>query len=305
VREGTPAVAMNPHDVDQILMHLVVHARDRLAAGGRIDIETGGEAMGESADSPTESVPAAWLSVADDGAGIPAELHSRIFEPFFSIRADSGGTGIHLATVHGVMSAWGGDVRLETGLLRGARLVLRFPACGSETTAGTVAGVRRDRALGSLPAHRSATPRCGQILRVVTDAAARDAAALLLRHAGHAVHVAEGVLSVLEQLHTGLEPDVIVMDALQPARAARGVVTELHHQRPRTPILLCTPIDDFERCLELTGVSPLPVPFSAGELLAAVQRLLPPEPDAQAVGGAGAAYPEARVRPGVAVGRYS
>jgi signal transduction histidine kinase len=108
-------VALRPGDADQILLNLVVNARDALPEGGRISVRVAAEHE------------RAVLVVEDDGHGIAPQVMHRIFEPFFTTRTDRGGTGLGLATVKDITDKSGGrlDVQSEPG--QGARFTLSWP----------------------------------------------------------------------------------------------------------------------------------------------------------------------------------
>jgi signal transduction histidine kinase len=104
-------------DLFNAVVNLVLNATEAMPAGGRITVRTGIEA----------SEP--WLSVEDDGPGMPPEIERRVFEPFFTTKAE--GTGLGLANVYAFMQRHGGRVELRTEPGAGTRFVLRFPASAS------------------------------------------------------------------------------------------------------------------------------------------------------------------------------
>jgi two-component system, cell cycle sensor histidine kinase and response regulator CckA len=122
-------VMIDPSEMDQIVMNLVVNARDALPdAGGKITLE---------ADVLERSPPPGWpdayegsflrLSMIDNGAGMGAEIQERIFEPFFTTKQDVGGTGLGLATVRDVVARRGGFIEVESAPLAGATFRIHLP----------------------------------------------------------------------------------------------------------------------------------------------------------------------------------
>jgi signal transduction histidine kinase len=110
--EPTPPVLIDPVEVEQIVMNLAINARDAMPDGGTIAIS-----VGPVADCVE-------LVVADEGEGIPPEHQERLFEPFFTTRAD--GTGLGLATVYGIVTRTGGSIAVESEPGRGTRFRVRL-----------------------------------------------------------------------------------------------------------------------------------------------------------------------------------
>ncbi len=134
-----PPVEVDPGQFEQVVMNLVVNARDAMPRGGRIRIRTEIAELG----GPGTGVPEAGLppgryvaiSVQDEGEGIPPDLLDRIFEPFFTTKEVGKGTGLGLSTVYGIVSQSGGHVRVESGEGRGATFHVYLPtADGGDTT---------------------------------------------------------------------------------------------------------------------------------------------------------------------------
>jgi len=107
--------ALRPGDVDQVLLNLVINARDALPRGGRITVRV--HAVDGHAD----------LVVEDDGEGIPPQVLGRIFEPFFTTKGEHGGTGLGLATVKSIVSQSGGAVDVRSDPDSGSRFSVRWP----------------------------------------------------------------------------------------------------------------------------------------------------------------------------------
>jgi two-component system, cell cycle sensor histidine kinase and response regulator CckA len=125
-------VRMDPAQVQQIILNLVLNARDAMPAGGRITISTrnydgaklGREAHNQFCDS--------WvaLAVSDTGCGIDPETRARLFEPFFTTKKPGAGNGLGLATVYRIVTHEGGTIEVESEAGRGTRVVVYLPRAG-------------------------------------------------------------------------------------------------------------------------------------------------------------------------------
>ena len=122
-------VKADPHQIDQVLMNLVVNARDAMPRGGRIDIELGHIRVDETGLAGTKLAPGEYvrLSVRDTGCGMPPEVKARIFEPFFTTKAEGAGTGLGLAVVYGIVEQIGGAIVVDTEVGQGTAFHLYLP----------------------------------------------------------------------------------------------------------------------------------------------------------------------------------
>ena len=126
---GAPPVIIDPHDLEQALLQLVVNARDALPYGGTIHIDVGREAVAATA-APDAAVPPgeyARLSIRDNGVGMSADVQSHLFEPFFTTKEVGEGTGLGLAFVHGIVLHAGGFVTVDSAPDQGTTVSLYLP----------------------------------------------------------------------------------------------------------------------------------------------------------------------------------
>ena len=123
-------VSADPGQIEQVIMNLVVNARDAMPQGGKLTLETAHIGTDAFRGSRTADLPAGdyvMLSVADTGIGMDADTQSRIFEPFFSTKSRDEGTGLGLSVVYNIARASGGHVRVSSEVGRGATLQIFFP----------------------------------------------------------------------------------------------------------------------------------------------------------------------------------
>jgi two-component system, cell cycle sensor histidine kinase and response regulator CckA len=124
------AVKIDPTQVQQILLNLVLNARDALSAGGRITVETRNCRFQPVAGTMTSSAPAfpcILLAVADNGHGMDAETRQHLFEPFFTTKNEGEGTGLGLTTVHSIVTTNRGLIHFESEPGRGTRVMILLP----------------------------------------------------------------------------------------------------------------------------------------------------------------------------------
>jgi signal transduction histidine kinase len=127
--DGIPAVKADPSQMQELFLNLIANALDAMGAGGTLRVS----AVRTPGDGGR---PGVRVVVEDTGPGIPAEILSRAFEPFFTTRASSGGTGLGLAIARRITSDHGGSIRLESEPGRGTRAIVQLPADRGEESYG-------------------------------------------------------------------------------------------------------------------------------------------------------------------------
>ncbi len=135
-----PAVMIDPGQFDQIVVNLVVNARDAMPRGGKISIRLDRIEADGSGRAGGATIPAGAyvrLRVSDTGSGIPEEIRDRIFEPFFTTKDGSGGsgTGLGLSTVYGIVKQAGGFILVDSALAKGTMFSILFPALEADDSA--------------------------------------------------------------------------------------------------------------------------------------------------------------------------
>jgi PAS domain S-box-containing protein len=221
-------VSAERSQLEQVIMNLVLNARDAMPDGGRLTIRTGNRTFAtDDPDRPGELAPGEYVSlcVLDTGAGMDEETRSRAFEPFFTRKAPGSGTGLGLATVFGIARQSGGDVALLSEPGQGSRVDVYLP-----------------RARG--PVAEDAPPgppvRLGgneTILLVEDDAMVRRIARRTLEELGYRVLEAEDG----ERARTRLEEtevDLLVTDMVMPGISGLELVDALRQSHPEIRVLL-------------------------------------------------------------------
>jgi two-component system cell cycle sensor histidine kinase/response regulator CckA len=218
---GAAWIDADPGQLEQVILNLVVNARDAMPDGGELDVAVSHRRV--TGDEPAEAPPGnyAVLTVKDSGMGMDVETVARIFEPFFTTKAQGRGTGLGLATVYGIVTAGGGTIRVDTAPGRGATFDVYFPAASPGTA---------DESRGAHPKGGSET-----LLLVEDDALVRESLAHTLHGVGYnVVEAADGAaaLRVLDSVSGTVH--AIITDVVMPimggrelARRARLVVPEV------------------------------------------------------------------------------
>ena len=262
---ATGSIRADPGQLDQIIINLVINARDALPAGGKITVQTANHSITEPYAiehfdvSPGDYV---MLAVSDDGTGMDVETRKHIFEPFFTTKEVGKGTGLGLASIFGIVRQSGGHIWLYSEPGRGTTFKLYFPrveGAGPESTALAPAMSER----GS-----------GRILVVEDEASVRELIVRVLGRAGYAVEVAKDGMSALTILGAEGEPiAAIVSDVVMPGMSGTEIAAAVLDRFPDTGILLLsgyTAETLHLRDVLARGARFLGKPFSADQLARAV-----------------------------------
>jgi two-component system cell cycle sensor histidine kinase/response regulator CckA len=264
-QEGLWLTLCDAGQMEQLLLNLAANARDAMPRGGRLLIETR-NAVTEPVAIGSSSGEWVCLVVRDSGAGMSPEVQERIFEPFFTTTELGKGTGLGLATVHGIVAQNGGRVLVESRPGRGTAFEIRFP--------------RTEAVTGLAPRPASPPARSGNetILVVEDDPRVRAVTVRALRGAGHRVLVASDgpeALAVAEQCDTPLH--LVVTDVVMPGMSGKAVVESLRRKRPGLRALFVSgyPQEVIARRGVLDGgIEFLAKPFTPAALAARVRAVL-------------------------------
>ncbi len=265
--------------LQQVLINLVVNARDAMPEGGRLTVETGERADPPAMGRLSAEVRAArsgagrwtWISVQDTGTGISPEVAEKMFEPFFTTKREGEGTGLGLATVYGIVEQAGGDLEVASEVGVGTTFTVFLPSAGAGQ-APRRGGARGDAAGES--AASDGTVRA-VVLLVEDDPAIQRVAERVLLREGHEVRVAstaEEALALLERLD---EPvDLMLTDVLMPGMNGPELARRARALRPSIRIVLSSGYAGQDLAAEGTldeDFDFLPKPYTIEALSTAVQ----------------------------------
>ncbi len=219
----------DPGSIEQVVMNLVLNARDAIVRGGRITLETREVQVDQAfaqAHLGLRPGPHVVLVVRDNGSGMDAATRARIFEPFFTTKEQGQGTGLGLSTVLGVVEQSGGSITVESAVGVGTTFRLFFP--------------RASRGTPSRPVMRSVPAARGNenILLVEDNEQVRVVAREILRRFGYVVLEAAGPLEALRmaEVHTG-KLDLLLTDMVMPQMNGAELARRLTAQRPTLRVL--------------------------------------------------------------------
>jgi two-component system, cell cycle sensor histidine kinase and response regulator CckA len=257
--------------VQQILMNLVVNARDAMPKGGGLTVETSNTVLDETYASLHSGVkPGNYvrLSVTDTGEGMTSETQARIFEPFFTTKDVGKGTGLGLATVYGIVQQSGGHIWVYSEIGRGTVIKIHLPRVDEEALASLLPDAPKD-----LPRSKSET-----ILVVEDNEAVRVMLCRILRSIGYQVLEA-GVGSEARELcnrHHGAI-HLLISDIVMPEMSGIDLSLELMGARPEMKIMLMSGYSGMALMSQgepRPGMAFMEKPFTAESVARKVRELL-------------------------------
>lgn len=223
--------------LEQIIMNLVVNARDAMPFGGSVTIETANVVFDEAytaAHVPVKPGKYAMLAVSDSGLGMDANTQLHIFEPFFTTKELGKGTGLGLSTVYGIVKQSGGFIWVYSELNVGTTFKIYLPS---------LTELHFDQELMSIDtAERSET---GTVLLVEDDPLVRNVALRALESAGYKVLESGNGHGALAMAHScDDEIDLLITDVVMPLMGGRELAQELSALHPKTSILFMSGYTD-------------------------------------------------------------
>jgi PAS domain S-box-containing protein len=265
LRSGLGDVKMDPGQLEQVLVNLVLNARDAMPAGGTLTIETGERQI--SASTRGRSVkPGRYLvlAVSDTGSGIDGETLSHVFEPFFSSHAPGSRSGLGLSIVYGIVKQSGGGVRVSSEPEQGTTVKVFIPRVEGEEFSATEA---------------PASLRGDETVLVVEDEdGVRELLWNVLTEHGHTVLEARnGGDALTVAAGYGHPIQLLLTDVVMPGMGAGQMVDELLAERPQLEVLYISGYTDEEvmrRGIMRSGAAFIHKPFTAVELMQKVREVI-------------------------------
>ena len=264
------AIKADPGQIEQVIMNLVVNARDAMPKGGRLTIETLNVTIGGEVRLDAVGVaPGSYvlLTVRDNGQGMDAETRSHLFEPFFTTKEKGKGTGLGLSTVYGIVKQSGGSIIVESAPGRGTTFRIYFPRVEQEIP-------------GSTGAADTIVPVRGRetILLIEDEPAVRGLVHETLRLHGYTVLEARHGIEALitSTKYVGLI-HLLLTDVVMPQMSGPEVAEKILTVRPGIKVLYMSgypdhPLFDQGSVSRETGF--LPKPFSPHVLAQKVREVL-------------------------------
>ena len=258
--------------MDQMLVNLVLNARDAMPGGGQLTIETANVDLDEDrlraeglALPPGRYV---MLAVTDTGVGMDAATRARAFEPFFTTKPKGKGTGLGLATVYGIVDQSGGGIGLETAPGRGTAMRVYLPV-----TSATVAR------LGPPPLETPHAAGGTETLLLVEDNdSVREVTAQSLRRRGYVVHEAANAEEAIEWTKTSkVKPHLLLTDVVMPGLSGPNLAARLVQENPQLRVLYMSGYTDDATAVHGSfwgGVPLLQKPFTPTQLAERVRGAL-------------------------------
>jgi len=259
---------VDPGQLQQALLHLVVNARDATPGGGTVMIEPALAEVGEGHPSGAAPGPYATVSVRDRGSGMDDATRARAFDPFFTTKPQGVGTGLGLPMVHGFTAQSGGAVTLESAPGEGTTVTLYLPVAAPEAPAAKAAP-----ALG-----RAARATPASVLVVEDEAHVRRSIVRILGRQGfRVIEARHGADALLAWDAERGAVDVLVTDLVMPELGGRALVERLRALRPALPVVVVSGYaGDVPNGDEppIAHARHLEKPFDSAALLAAVEDAL-------------------------------
>lgn len=261
-------VRADPDQIEQVLMNLVVNARDAMPDGGMLRIETANSVLGSEYTSMggAEAGRFAMLSVCDTGCGMTEETQARIFEPFFTTKELGRGTGLGLSIVYGIVKQSGGHITAHSEVGRGTTIKIYLPEVDADATvtdaAAPFAGVRG----GS-----------ETILLVEDEEAVRRVVSRILQGGGYDVLEASNGVDAAAMWESRMRSiDMVLTDMVMPGMGGRDLANRVRRLSSRTPILFMSGYTEDPIAALGAGANEVFIekPFTAEALLLRVRALL-------------------------------
>ncbi len=263
-------ILADPTEIHQIIVNLCTNAYQAMPEGGTLTVGLHKvEVDSEFSRNHPELVPGPYLklTVRDTGSGIPPHIQDKIFEPYFTTRGDSGGTGLGLATVHGLVVSYGGTILLHSEVNKGTEFNIYLPAVNMKS--------HEERAIEPLQEPLSGKEN---ILFLDDELIITDLGASILKEYGYRVVTFNQPHKALEYVKEHItELDLIITDVTMPGITGDKFIAEVRKLNRNIPVILCTGYSDKinpDDTKELGLTKFIRKPFTSTQLIKIVRELL-------------------------------
>jgi two-component system cell cycle sensor histidine kinase/response regulator CckA len=269
-----PAIGCTRADagqLEQVIMNLVVNAKDAMPNGGKISICTASVTLDDSyrpENTFIKNGPYVMISVSDNGEGMDRETQARIFEPFFTTKEKGKGTGLGLSTVYGIIKQSGGYVFVQSELSRGTVFTIYFPRVDEPS-----------EAVGATPVSLSAAGGNETVLLVEDEDSVRQLVRETLESRGYRVLEAANGNAALTLAAAHADPiHLLITDVVMPGLSGHELVQQLQPTRPDLKVLYLSGYaqDAFTPGTSEAQKSFLQKPFTLQSLTRKVREILGP-----------------------------
>ena len=259
-------VMVDSGQLGQVLVNLVVNARDAMPHGGTLQLTTDRLDLAAQGEGTYTGVPAgAWavLTVKDSGTGMSPEVQARMFEPFYTTKAMGDGTGLGLSTVYGILQHAGGRMLVNSVMGVGTTVRILLPRL-EDTPVGV-----------AVPPVDDGLPASELILVVEDEPGLRRLVAEILSRRGYRVRVASDGIEALEVLDTERTlPDLVITDVVMPRLGGRGLAETMIARGIMVPVLFMSGYQAGEELPDDHAHAFVPKPFTPDALIAKARLLL-------------------------------
>jgi PAS domain S-box-containing protein len=231
------SIDFDPGQFDQVLVNLVVNARDAMPEGGKICVSTQPDNVDAARTRGLKNARGrvSRLSITDTGSGIRADVLAKIFDPFFTTKPIGKGTGLGLATVRGILEQHGAGISVESEVGQGTTFSIIFP--------------RADRSAEAQAEDSSIRPSeslsvAGKILVVEDDALMRELMVEVLDAAGFAAESVEGPAKAIDRVRNEAPPDLVITDVVMPEMSGFTLAKVLAEMAPGIRVLFMSGYTD-------------------------------------------------------------
>jgi two-component system cell cycle sensor histidine kinase/response regulator CckA len=263
---STPTVLADPAQMEQVLLNLVVNARDAIDAQGVVRVAVEETVVGGGADISPQLVPGNYvaLSVSDDGSGIDPAVLPHIFEPFFTTKEDGVGTGLGLSTVYGIVAQSGGGIEVRSLVGGGTCFTVYLPVAS---------GLAAEPAWAD-PAQTSLAAGTETILLVEDEEPVRELVRRVLQGLGYRV-IAAGCPSEAERMLDETDRvDLMLTDVVMPELSGYDLALRVRERRPDIGLLFMSGYAHRVSGAETAEGQLLKKPFAPEQLARAVRATL-------------------------------